>query len=107
MIQRAIIFTILTVFTLGGCVFVGLTPEGEKIRLLTLDEVETCRKLGRVSVATVVVVPRPKSVVREELLLLGRNNAVGIGGDTIVAETPDIAGGRQAFSIYKCVDPNG
>ena len=106
MIQRIMMPAILAVLALNGCSFIKLTPDGKKARVLSTEEVSTCRELGQLSVATRLIFPRPGSSIQQELIALGRNNAVTMGGDTIVPESADIDG-RQIFNVYKCVDPNG
>ena len=62
-----------------------------------------CRKVGIVSAHTKdqVVINRSDSKVREELLVLARNEAAKLGGDSIVAMGPPRAG-EQDFTAYKC-----
>ena len=108
MTTRLIILATLTLFTASGCSFVDTTETGEKSRVLSLDEVKTCRKLGHTKVSVldkIVGIPRPSESVAEELSTAGRNSAGDMGGDTIVAEGP-VVDGAQTFLVYKCVDPN-
>ena len=70
MTTRLIIFATLTLFATSGCVFVDTTETGEKARVLSLDEVKTCRKLGHTKVSVldkIVGIPRPSESVAEEL----------------------------------------
>ena len=108
MTPRLIILAALAIFATVGCSFVEKTPEGQKSRVLELNEVETCRKLGKTKVSVldkVIGIPRPPETVAEELTTAGRNSAGDMGGDTIVAAT-EVVDGEQTFFVYKCVDPN-
>ena len=108
MTPRLIILASLAIFATVGCSFVDKTPEGQKTRVLALDEVGTCRKLGNTKVSVldkVLGIPRPAETVAEELSTAGRNSAGDMGGDTIVAST-EVVDGTQSFFVYKCVDPN-
>jgi len=108
MTPRIIILATLAMFATAGCSFVETTPEGEKVRVLALDEVKTCRKLGQTRVKVLdnlIGVARPPETVAEELRTEAGNSAGEMGGDTIVPTT-DVVEGRQTFDIYKCIDPN-
>ena len=108
MISRLIILTALATLVLTGCSFVERTPGGEKVRVLAIDEVKTCRKLSKVSVSVadkLLGIARPPETIEQELQNEARNSAADAGGDTIVAATT-AEKGRQSFFIYKCVDPN-
>lgn len=92
---------------LSGCSFVNLTPGGDKVRLLRLDEVGRCAHLGRVtsnSKATIGFIARSRDTVQEEVHRLARNNAADMGGDSIVPLGPMIEG-EQGFNVYRCINP--
>ena len=93
---------------LSACSTLKLTEGGEKIRLLEPSEVTSCKNLGRTntSVTAKVVFDRPEDSVAEELLIVARNSAANMGGDTIVPLTI-IEDGQQTFVVYKCVNPDG
>jgi hypothetical protein len=93
---------------LSACSTLKLTEGGEKIRLLEPSEVTSCKNLGRTntSVTAKVVFDRPEDSVAEELLIVARNSAANMGGDTIVPLTV-IENGQQTFVVYKCVNPDG
>lgn len=106
--SRFIILATLTTVIAGGCTFVEKTAEGEKARVLTLEEVDTCRKLGKTTVSVldkIIGIERSAETVAEELRTQGRNSAGDIGGDTIVPATV-VVDGKQTFYVYKCIDPN-
>jgi hypothetical protein len=92
---------------LSGCSFVNLTPGGEKVRILHLEEVGRCTHLGRVTAntkATVGFIARNRDTVQEETHRLARNNAADMHGDTIVPLGPMIEG-EQGFNVYRCINP--
>lgn len=94
---------------ISGCASVKLSSGGEKVRVLSPNEVSSCKLLGKTSNTVtdkVVVVKRPIETIESELMTMGRNSASDMGGDTIVPLTV-VADGKQSFNIYKCVDPNG
>ena len=89
----------------SACTWVELTAEGEKVRLLTLDEVDKCRLLGKTTASVTdkfVGVRRHDAQIQEELSTIARNAAVNLDGDTIVpiGEEKD---GKQVYQVYRCV----
>ena len=95
------------VFALQACSWVELSEQGEKVRVLSEDEVMSCTKLGKAAVSLkskVAGFDRSEKKVKKELETLGRNTAVELGGDTIVPVTP-IEDGKQVFDVYRCVNP--
>lgn len=90
---------------LSGCTWVKTTPEGEKVRVLSMDEVSSCKNLGKIYTSLkdkVAGVERNKEKVKKEMETLARNQA-GMGeGDTIVPIT-EITDGKQTFQVYRCV----
>ncbi len=108
MIARILLLISFAVFGAGGCSFIDLTTGGEKVRVLAIDEVVSCRKLGALSSSVLEklgFVPLPEDSVEENLYTEARNAAADMGGDTIVAATT-LVDGKQKFHVYKCVDPN-
>jgi hypothetical protein len=93
--------------SVSGCSWVELKPQGEKVRILTPQEVSRCKYLGRVTsntAATVGIFARSREKIQEEVYRLGRNNAGDMGGDTIVPTGPLIEG-EQTFNVYRCINP--
>lgn len=84
--------------------FVKPEAQATSVRVATAAGVKGCAKIGR----TTVTVPyklgfihRSASSVADDLRTLGRNSAVDMKGDTIVATSqPD--DGNQAFAVYRC-----
>ncbi len=108
MTPRIVLLTVLTVFLTTACSFVDKTSGGEKVRVLAIDEVKSCRKLGTTSTSVLdnlAGIPRPQETIEEELRTVASNSASKMGGDTIVPATTAVEG-QQTFHVYKCVDPN-
>lgn len=88
----------------GACSWVKTTPQGESVRVASVDEVGTCVRQGKVTVSLknrVAGVERKPTKVATELATLARNEGATLGGDTVVAETP-VSEGRQVFGVYRC-----
>ena len=96
---------VILIATLSACSnWVGLTVEGEGVRLATVNEIANCSRLGRTrsqSLDRVVGVERGAERLQEELLRLARNDAGAMGGNVIVPESL-IEEGEQVFGIYSC-----
>ncbi len=97
-----------TVLIISSCATIKLSSGGEKVRVLAPNEISTCKLLGKTSnsVTAKVVVKRPIETIESELMIMGRNSASDMGGDTIVPLTV-VTDGKQSFNIYKCIDPSG
>jgi hypothetical protein len=92
-----------TALLLAGCSFVKLTDAGAGVSQATAADVANCDRVGIVSTTTRdrVGIKRGSAKVQEELTVLGRNEAAGLGADTIVPiEERD--GGTQSFTAYRC-----
>jgi hypothetical protein len=87
---------------MSACTYVKLTPAGENVAVLQLNQVSSCTHTGSTTVSVVnkVVVNRKPDKVALELRSLARNRAAD-RGDTIVAMTP-VTDGEQTFNIYRC-----
>jgi hypothetical protein len=94
---------ILAAILLGGCTWVPLTDAGAGVNQATADQVAQCRHVGAVSASTQdkIGVQRNRGKVGEELVVLARNEAASIGGDTIVVAGAPVEG-RQDFNVYRC-----
>ncbi|MEJ2361706.1 MAG: DUF4156 domain-containing protein [Gammaproteobacteria bacterium] len=102
--QIRLLIVIATVLVIAGCSWVKLTPGGEKVRILTRPEVANCKKLGKTNVSVtdkVIGLQRNQKAIQENLNVLARNAAAGMGGDSIVPENPPKAG-VQTFAVYRC-----
>ncbi len=95
----------VTVALLTGCAWVKLTPEGEKVRVLSAQEVASCKKKGETTVSLrdkVAGIGRNKDKVKAELEMLARNAAPDLDGDTVVPAS-EIVDGKQTFDVYRCI----
>lgn len=104
-IPKAWFGLLLSALILSGCAWVKLTPEGEKVRVLSEHEVVTCNKKGETTVSLrdkVAGVSRSAEKVKAELEMLARNAAPDLEGDTVVPAS-EIADGKQTFTVYRCV----
>ena len=93
--------------SLTACTWVKLTPEGEKVRAATMDEVKSCMKLGKTTVslkADIAGIKRNPGTVQKELESLARNTAVDLKGDTVVPAS-EIKDGKQVYDVYRCINP--
>jgi len=93
--------------TLTACTWVELTPEGQKVRLLSSNEVKSCKNMGKTTVSLkdkIAGIERNKEKVEKELAALARNSAVDLKGDTIVRAS-EIKDGQQIFNVYRCINP--
>jgi hypothetical protein len=97
-----LLLVIAAALLLGACSLVKLTPGGENVAVLQLNQVSSCAQTGTTTVSVVnkVVVNRSPEKVALELRSLARNRAAD-RGDTIVATTP-VTDGEQTFNIYRC-----
>jgi hypothetical protein len=101
------LLVIFAVNLLAGCTWVKLTPEGEKVRVLSVTEISSCKKLGKTTVSlksTIAGFERNEEKVKKELEILARNRAMDLGGDTVVPVS-EISEGQQTFGVYRCVSP--
>jgi hypothetical protein len=97
------LLTALLVAPLAGCTWVKLTDAGAGVASATPPPITGCLLFGNVSATTQdrLVLQRGRGKVAEELIVLARNEAASLGGDTIVPAGP-MAEGRQNFDVYRC-----
>jgi hypothetical protein len=80
---KKILAIIIILAAVGGCSnWVGLTVEGEGVRLATAAEISNCSRLGRTRSQTldrIGGVERGAERLQEELLRLARNDAGAMG----------------------------
>ncbi len=104
--KKYLTLTCFSCVFLYGCASTFLKPtEGsQRVLLMKPNQIVQCHPLGTVSVNVVTKVGiynRNPDDVNANLLQLGQNNAVELGGDTLVSEgTPEF--GTQVFTVYKC-----
>jgi hypothetical protein len=105
----SIVFMTILSLLLSSCATIQLTQDGQKVRMLTPDEVSSCRELGKTNTSitdSILGINRPIEALERELKIIGRNSAANMGGDTMVPLTI-VEKGKQTFVVYKCIDPEG
>ncbi len=91
---------------LSGCSWVQLEDGADRVNLVSEAQVAECQQLGRTRVQVahrVGFIPRNDEAIQENLDDMARNQAVEMGGDTIVAMS-EAEEGRQQYGIYRCRD---
>ncbi len=95
----------LLALNVAACTWVDMSPEGEKVRVLTTTEVAACEHVGKTTVTTTAKLAgmrRHGRKVQAELNTLARNSAVELNGDTVVP-VGEPKEGSQRFEIYQCM----
>lgn len=98
---------LLLALTLPACTWVKLTPEGEKVRVASHEDVQSCERKGKTNAslkADIAGIDRKHEKVKTELETLARNSAYKLGGDTVVPVST-IKDGKQTFEVYRCNKP--
>lgn len=108
--KKNILLVFLAVMLVACASWVELTPSGEKTRVLSADEVTSCKKVGTTTAylrQRVGIVKLNDKKVVHELETLARNSAANMGGDTIVAKGDPQDGKQvyQEFDVYRCINP--
>jgi hypothetical protein len=84
--------------------FVKPEARAQSVRVAAAGDVKGCSKIGHAAVTVPYkfgFIHRSASSVADDLQTLGRNSAVDMHGDTIVA-TGRPSDGNQAFDVYRC-----
>jgi hypothetical protein len=89
---------------LSACTFVQIQPGGQAIRVVAAGQPLSCEKRGEIGVSVkdrVGPLDRNELKVRDELEVLARNEAPGLGADTVqpLGEPMD---GEQRWAAYRC-----
>lgn len=95
---------VMGLLTLAACTWVKPSAKSHEVALKTQDQVVNCVKKGSTSsktVSKITIVPRSNDKVFSELVMLAKNEAVILGGDTVVAEGV-MEAGSQRFGVYRC-----
>ena len=94
----------ITVIGMSGCTWVHMAPGAKAVKVMAAAPTG-CEKRGEVSVSVAdkvaLVYERNDLRVREELETLARNEAPGIGADTISPLGPPLNGDQQ-FAAWRC-----
>lgn len=97
------IAVLLTALTAGGCTFVHMAPGASAVRVVE-GPPAGCQRRGEVAVSvkdSIAFYERNQLRVREELETLARNEAPGLGADTVQPLTQPIDG-EQRFAAWQC-----
>lgn len=87
----------------SGCTWVHMAPGADRVRVVA-DAPAGCEKRGEVEVSVkdnLLYYKRNPRKVRDELETLARNEAPGIGADTVQPLAPPTAG-EQRFIAWRC-----
>jgi hypothetical protein len=89
----------------GGCSFVQMAPGGEDVRVVRPGQLPAgCVKRGEIEVSVkdrLGPYERDDMRVKDELEVLARNEAPGLGADTVQAKSEPVDGG-QRFLAFRC-----
>lgn len=87
----------------SACTWVHMAPGASSVRVVSAQP-SGCEKRGEVEVGvkhSIAFIERNQLRVREELETLARNEAPGIGADTI-SPLGEPARGSQRFAAFRC-----
>lgn len=93
----------LLALSIAGCTWVHMGPGASSVKVVT-GPPAGCEKRGEVTVSvkdSIVFYERNELRVREELETLARNEAPGIGADTVQALAPP-NNGEQQYAAWRC-----
>lgn len=88
--------------SLSACTFVHMAPKAASVRVLAAAP--SCEKRGEAEVSVrhkVGFYERGEAQVRDELETLARNEAPGVGADSISPLGPPVEGG-QSWALWRC-----
>ena len=91
------------VSALSACTFVHMAPGATKVKVLA-SAPTSCTKRGEVEVSVkdrLGPYERSESQVRDDLETLARNEAPGVGADSISPITPP-TDGEQRWAMWRC-----
>ena len=90
---------------LAGCVWVKMAPGAQNVRVVPAgQELTACQRRGEIAVSvkdSVAFYERNQLKVRDELETLARNEAPGLGADTVQPAGPPVSG-EQRFIAWRC-----
>lgn len=101
--MRGLIVTLALGALAGGCTWVHMAPGASAVQVVT-GPPAGCEKRGEVEVSvrdSVAFYERNALRVREELETLARNEAPGLGADTVQPLGPPVDG-AQRFVAWRC-----
>ncbi len=89
---------------LSACTWVKPSVESQSVVLAQPSEVVECTKKGYTTSKTlskITLIPRNEEKIFTELVMLAKNEAVILGGNTVVPE-PAKEAGERTFAVYTC-----
>lgn len=103
--MRHLLISAVVVAALSGCTWVKMAPGGAAVKVAAAgQDLSACEKRGEVSVSVrdrLGPYERNDIKVRDELETLARNEAPGLGADTVQPKgEPD--DGEQRFLAFRC-----
>ena len=102
--MRIALLVAVVVLGLSGCTWVHMAPGASAVKVVA-SAPEGCEKRGEVTVSVAdkitLLYARNDLRVREELETLARNEAPGIGADTVSPMAPPVNGDQQ-FAAWRC-----
>jgi len=94
---------VAAMLSLSACTWVHMAPGADRVRVVA-DAPAGCEKRGEIEVSVkdnLLYYKRNPLKVRDELETLARNEAPGIGADTVQPAAPP-AVGEQRFIAWRC-----
>jgi hypothetical protein len=88
----------------AACQWVPLTPEGERVRVVSAADVAGCKEIATVTgktTMTVGPVARKEAKVAREVEALARNEAAANGANAIVPKGP-LEWDQRSYAAYRC-----
>ncbi len=98
-----VVLMLVSVISIAGCTFVRMAPGAAKVRVVERAP-SGCVRRGEIDVSVRDSLPfheRNPLRVRDELEVLARNEAPGLGADTVQPEGPPVAE-AQRFIAWRC-----
>jgi hypothetical protein len=92
-----------TLLAASGCTWVHMAPGAKSVAVATATPAG-CEQRGEVEVSvkdSIACYDRDRLRVRDELETLARNEAPGLGGDTVQA-LDGYEDGTQRFAVWRC-----
>lgn len=95
---------ILLAAILASCSFVTLNPQAKSVTVIpNANAVSNCKFLGNTNVSLWSKAGTFQSTdkIESQLDILARNEAAGMGGNTVTPNSP-INNNQRAYSVYNC-----
>lgn len=95
---------LLTILLVASCTWVKPNQDAINVELKSLDQVALCQRVGVATAQTkssVSFYQRNRETVAKEVLILAKNEAVAMAGNTLVS-MDELENGRQQFAVYSC-----